>query len=320
MTNPMPRRAFLRSALTTSALVATSQLPLLADNPILFPDRGRFERLSLAYAHIKAGATKPFSILHITDTHFTEAYPHEDDKKQKLKAVRSKTFGGRQEEALRDSLAWAKANADYVLHTGDLIDWISEANLDLVKKYLGENVFGAVGNHEFSRYMGLEKSQSNEEYKARSAELLSKAYPYDIRFHTQVVNGVNFVTLDDVYGYVCPDQVTRFKAEAAKGLPIVLCMHVPFHTETIWRASRKFWSANKKYDSATLPDASGDFKKQQTDPTTRDFIAYLKSEPLLKGIIAGHLHISVQECFSPTAVQYVTAGNFMFHGREITFT
>ena len=38
------------------------------------------------------------------------------------------SFGGRQEEALRDSLAWAKSNVDYVIHTGDLIDWQSRAN------------------------------------------------------------------------------------------------------------------------------------------------------------------------------------------------
>jgi len=134
------------------------------------------------------------------------------------------------------------------------------------------------------------------------------------------VNGVNFVTLDSVYGYVCPDQVERFRAEVKKGLPIILCMHVPFYTEGLWRASRKFWSrAGKKFESAVIPDASGDFKTQQTDPTTRDFIAYLKTEPLLKGILAGHLHITVQDRFSPTAMQYVVGGNFLFHGQEVTF-
>lgn len=320
MNSPMQRRDFLRSALSAGALVATSRLPSLADNPALFPARGKFERLALAYVHIDAGATRPFSILHISDTHFTEAYPHEDERKQKLKAARTQTFGGRQEEALRDSLAWAKDNVDFVLHTGDLIDWLSEANLDLVKRHFGDAMLGAVGNHEFSRYMWLEPSENTEAYKARSAELLGKAFPFDIRLHARVVNGVNFVTLDSVYGYVCPDQVERFRAEVKKGLPIILCMHVPFYTEGLWRASRKFWSrAGKKFESAVIPDASGDFKTQQTDPTTRDFIAYLKTEPLLKAILAGHLHITVQDRFSPTAIQYVVGGNFLFHGQEVTF-
>ena len=320
MNRPMQRRDFLRSALSAGALVATARLPSLADDPALFPKRGKFERLVLSYVHIDAGATKPFSLLHISDTHFTEAYPHEDERKRKLKEVRTQTFGGRQEEALRDSLAWAKDNVDFVLHTGDLIDWLSEANLDLVKQYFGGEMLGALGNHEFSRYMWLEPSENTEAYKARSAELLGKAFPFDIRLHARVVNGVNFVTLDSVYGYVCPDQVERFRAEAKKGLPIVLCTHVPFYTDGIWRASQKFWSrAGKRFESAAIPDARGDYKIQQTDPTTRDFIAYLKKEPLLKGLLAGHLHITVRERFSPTAMQFVVGGNFLSHGQEVTF-
>ena len=53
---------------------------------------------------------------------------------------------------------------------------------------------------------------------------------------------------------------------------------------------------------------------------TRDFIASLRREPLLKAILAGHLHITVQDRFSPTAMQYVVGGNFMFHGQEVLFT
>lgn len=320
MQRGMKRRDFLSSTLAAGAFVATSKLPAFADDPAMFPQRGKFERLVLSYSHIDVGASKPFSVLHLSDTHFTDAYEHEDENKQKLKEARTRTFGGRQEEALRDSLAWAKDNVDYVIHTGDLIDWISEKNLDLVKKYFGDSVFGCLGNHEYSRYMWLEKAENSEAYKARSSEALAKVFPFDLRLHSKVVNGVNFVTLDDVYGYVCEDQVERFHAEVKRGLPIILCMHVPFYTDGIWRSSRKFWSgAGRKFESASIPAPTGDYVQQQKDPTTRDFIAYLKSEPLLRGILAGHLHITVQERFSPTAIQYVVGGNFMFHGQEITF-
>ena len=120
------------------ALVATSQLPALAeDDPTVFPKRGRFERLALNYGTVNIGLEQPFSVLHISDTHLTAAYPHEDEKKQTLHTQRTLTFGGRQEEALRDSLEWAKTHVDYVIHTGDLIDWQSEANFDLVKNSCG---------------------------------------------------------------------------------------------------------------------------------------------------------------------------------------
>ena len=277
----------------------------------------------LAYQHIDACASSPFSILHISDTHLSSAYPNEADAEGKLKSMerRTKTFGGRQEEALRDSLAWAKENVDYVLHTGDLIDWQSDANFDLVKKYYGDTMFGSMGNHEFYTYLPGEKHTWQEPFKERSWKLLKAKYPVDPRFSSKVVNGVNFICIDDVFGTVQPDQVERFHAEVKKGLPIVLCMHVPFFTPEIWRASCKFWvNGGGKYRSSAIQAAKSDFKRQTDDSVTSGFIEYLKSERLLKGILAGHLHITVQERFSPTAVQYVVGGNFMFHGQEILFT
>ena len=317
----LTRRDFVSSM---GGLVAVSALPsFAADDPSAFPARGRFERLSLAYQRIDAGATAPFSVLHISDTHLSSAYPGEADGADKVKSMerRTRTFGGRQEEALRDSLAWARDNVDYVLHTGDLIDWQSEANFDLVKKYYGETMFGSMGNHEFYTYLPDEKHTWQESFKERSWPILKDAFPIDARFVARTVNGVDFICMDDVFGTVQPDLVERFHAEAEKGLPIVLCMHVPFFTDFIWQASCRFWrSRGGRFASAAVPEARGDFKRQLEDKVTRDFIAYLKGEPLLKGILAGHLHFAVQERFSPTAMQYVVGGNFMFHGQEILFT
>lgn len=318
----MDRRSFLKRMAGMGALVATSQLPALAeDDPTLFPKRGRFERLALNYGTVNIGLEKPFSILHISDTHLTAVYPNEDEKKQQLHKIRTTTFGGRQEEALRDSLDWARQHVDYVVHTGDLIDWQSEANFDLVKKYFGEGVVGCLGNHEFSQHMWLSepKETGTEQYKDLTRKKLQEVFPYDIELQSQIVGGVNFVTLDDVYGYVTERQVELFRKEVKKGLPIVLCMHVPFHTENIWRADIRFWHDEKSRFRNVAPDPSGEYKRQQDDPVTSAFIAYLKTEPLLKAILAGHLHITIQDQFSPTATEYVVGGNFLFHGEEILF-
>lgn len=319
----MNRRSFVKRAAGIGALIATSQLPAVAeDNPSVFPNRGGFERLSMSYAVVEIGLEKPFSVLHISDTHLTAAYPDENEKKQQLNKNRTTTFGGRQEEALRDSLAWAKEHVDFVVHTGDIIDWQSKANFDLVKKYFGKEIIGTMGNHEFTPDMWLSdpKESPTEEYKSYTREILQETYPFNISFQSQVVNGVNFITLDDVYGYVTKEQVELFKEEAKRGLPLVLCMHVPFYTDDIWRATQRFWNREKKaFTDSTLPAPSGSYKIQKEEPVTRDFIAYLKEEPLLKAILTGHEHITVQEQFSPTCTQYVVAGNFLFHAQEVLF-
>lgn len=318
----MDRRNFMKSLGAGGVLIATAQLPVRAeDKPEVFPQRGGYERLSLSYATVEIGLERPFSLLHISDSHLTAAYPFEGEKKQQLNRQRTVTFGGRQEEALRDALDWAKQHVDYVLHTGDIIDWQSEANLDLVRKYFGDSIMGAVGNHEFTPDMWLSepKEDRTEAFKDRTRAHIQRFYPFDTRFQAQVVHGVNFITLDDVYGTVTEDQVRRFREEAAKGLPMVLCMHVPFFTENIWRAHTRLWIDKGPLQGSALAEPTSDYKAQLEDPVTRDFIAYLKQEPLLKCILAGHLHLTVEDRFSPTCREYVVAGGFLFHAREVLF-
>jgi predicted MPP superfamily phosphohydrolase len=275
----------------------------------------------MSYATVEIGLEKPFSVLHISDTHLTAAYDHENEKKRELRENRTTNFGGRQEEALRDTLDWAKQYVDYVVHTGDLIDWHSEANFDLVKKYFGEGVIGSMGNHEFSTDMWLSdpKEEQTEAYKDNTRDLLQSVYPFNIFLYSQVAHGVNFVTLDNVYGYVTDKQVKLFIKEVAKGLPIVLCMHVPFFTDNIWRATVRFWTDKGQLTYRELPKPTGDYMRQTEDHVTRDFIQYLRNEPLLRCILAGHEHITVEDQFSPTCREYLVAGNFLFHGREVLF-
>ena len=244
------------------------------------------------------------------------AYPDEDGKKQKLKKSRSRTFGGRQEEALRDSLAWAKEHVDYVVHTGDMIDFQSRANFDLVRKYYGEGgaeMHGCLGNHEYSRNM--EKAVENEAYKDGSRSLVAEAYPFDTSLASSVLNGVNFVSLDNVYGTITDGQMTRLEAEFKKGLPIILLMHCPVMTGKVALAYRRYWS---KTDPKAIPDLGG---RKELSPdskaTAKGYRQWLKAQPLLKAILAGHLHFDVEDRFSPTAMQYVVGGNFLFHGQEI---
>lgn len=307
----------------TGGIIATSQLPTWAEDKVKEQRKeNRMRDLSFAYGVVNIGLERPFSVLHISDTHLAEAYPHESSKKQQLKANRMETFGYGQEQALALSLCWAKNHADYLVHTGDLIDWQSEANFDMVRKYFGkEGVIGCVGNHELVPDMWLSdpKEERTEAFKDLTRSKVQETYPFDVRFQSTVVNGVNFITMDDIYGYVTQEQVDRFKEEVKKGLPIVLCMHVPFITDNIWRATVKWWGVKGKLESGAVPEASGDFKIQQTDPVTRDFIKYLKKQKLLRAILAGHEHITVQDQFSPTCMEFVVAGNYLYHAEEILF-
>lgn len=315
----LSRRDFMLGGAAFGGLVATAGLPAFAGDLRLFPRRGQFERLSIVSWRVKAGATKPFTILHISDTHLTAAYPDEPEDVRNRAKNRSRTFGGLQEEALRDSLAWAKEHVDYVVHTGDMIDFQSRANFDLVRKYYGESgaaMLGSLGNHEY--YHGQKKE--TEETKGETRELVSAAFPFDTSFQSTVVNGVNFVTLDNVYGEVTAGQMLKFEAEVKKGLPIILCMHCPIYTERIASAASRYW---RKTNLKAVPDMENyvrGYKRDGKHTVTKEFYAYLEAQPLLKAVLAGHIHVTVADRFSPTAIEYVVGGNFLFHGQEIMIT
>ena len=321
------RRDFFKGACVAGFMVAVGELPAVAEGErpkFEVGKRGAHSRLATSYAVVDIGLKKPFSVLHISDTHLADAYPDEHPDKVAAAAKRTKGFGTRQEEALAESLEWARHNVDYVIHTGDLIDFQSRANFDLVRKYWGDAMFGSMGNHEFYSYLKNGGTGRGEEYKSQSWEMLRAAYPMDPRFASRIVNGVNFIAIDNVFGSVQPDQVEKFKAEAKKGLPMVLCMHVPFFTPHIEMATYKFWRrTGKKFvgrpDAAQPPKKGSDLWNQRNDSTTAGFIAYLKEEKLLKAILSGHEHMTMEERFSPTAVQYLVGGNFLFAARELLF-
>ncbi len=313
--------------LSAGTLVATAGLPAMSDEPCAvapFHRKSSRAYLSLGYHRIHIGLAKPFSILHISDTHLSVAATDDPPDKAEFARKRDEGFGTRQAEALANSLAWAKDNVDYVIHTGDLIDFQSIGNLTLARKcYCASEVpiVGALGNHEYQRRIDGERPQPTLAYNALSEKTLSETHPFDINLQSTVVNGVNFVTMSQVYGIVSEAQVERFRAEVKKGMPIVICMHAPFYTENIWYACAKFWrGGGRKFRLAAPPPLREDYARQTEDRTTQAFLADLRREPLLRGILAGHLHFDVQDRFSPTAMEYVVGGNFLFRGQEILFT
>ena len=302
----MNRREFISSGF---AFAAAAGLPSFG--------RGRFEQLNISHVRIDAGAERPFSVLHVSDTHLTLAGDGDPDSIRRMAATRSETFGGRQLEALETTVEWARHNVDYLVHTGDLVDFVSEGNLAAVKRCFEGcgPTFGCMGNHEFSPWSG--KGGKPERRKA-FASRLEGAYPYPPAFGSCVVNGVNFVAMDDVFEDVASEMATRFEAETKRGLPMVLLVHVPFRTPLVASGNDKYWSWDRKFRNDAVPFRRGfGLCERSSDKDTADFVRYLKTVGLLKGILAGHFHFSVQDRFSPTAMEYVVGGNYGFVAEEV---
>ena len=307
----MTRGEFLWCSLALGAVHAVADDGMSAGLPA-----ATGENLKVNGVVIEAGAKKPFSVLHVSDTHLTSVYPREDKWKQEMSRADTPIFGARQEEALAEAVAYAKAHCSFFLHTGDLIDFVSEANLDIASRVLPGGCIGALGNHEYSHYGWLaKKAGTSGPGREETRRMLATHFPFRLPLAAKEVEGVVFVAMDNADGTVSEDQVAQFRRIAATGRPVILCQHVPFYTPGICRAGRRWW---KNGSDETNPELRlPDFERQRTDAVTQDFIAYLKREPMLKGVLSGHLHLVAQDRFSPTAMQYVAGGNFSFSGQMV---
>ena len=264
---------------------------------------GRAE-LDVKRITVKVGAKRPFELMHNSDSHLVFADVRDPEKKSLLARFRHSEFPWAL-YCLQKELEYASKNNLPILHTGDMIDFVSEMNLDQAVSVfsIGDWFLVASGNHEFSQFMSyFGPEQETDEYKAQTYDKVQTAYPDDFSVCAKVKNGVNFIALDNSYYKINQAQFDKVKAEFAKGLPVVLAVHVPFYTPELYNRSS---DGGKKFSYLCCPPS------EDNDALTLEFIEWLKQQPQLKAIFSGHLHFFWEEEFAPGVMQYtVGAGSF----------
>ncbi|MBP3348429.1 MAG: metallophosphoesterase [Clostridia bacterium] len=264
--------------------------------------------MNVIHTKLNIGATKPFKIVHVSDTHFTYADDRDDERKIAMAGRRRKVFPD-SEKVLAEAVRVSKELSCPIIHTGDLSDFVSVANLEAVRKFLAENdCFFVAGNHEFARYIA--EADENAEYRNLSLATVQAAFTNDIRMASRVINGVNFVALDDGYYLIEPEQMEFLKNEVEKGLPIVLMMHVPLFEQNFFddimpnRSSAHMLAVPKElmanYDRGTYYD-------QLADDLTYEAWEYITSQPNIKAILTGHLHFNY-ECMIKDRLPQILTG------------
>lgn len=281
--------------------------------------------LKVTRHEVAVDAVKPFTALHISDTHLSLVDLVDGKPSPRNAEGRRKAFPNA-EDGLRAAFAYAREHDDMMIHTGDLIDYVSKGNLAAAAKWRDESRGGILtaGNHEYCQMVGDGKTE-DEAYKAESRARVQAAYPDNLLFASRVINGVNFVSFDNIYYYVPAGVPEMFEVEAAKGLPMVLCCHVPFYTEAIYHAVTRGHSEWPPY-LCGVPDYIIDGVKdpyrrrqQRADERTKAFSERIMREPLVRAILCGHLHWPHISEITPGVKQYCVGANFKFEAFELTF-
>jgi len=269
--------------------------------------------MELLKMKLTLGAEAPFRILHMSDTHLYLADERDNERKRQLAVNRSRHFTT-PEENLAAGVQVARENHAVIMYSGDLIDFVSEANLDAAKTFTDENdCFMAAGNHEFSLYVG--EAFEDAAYREQSLSHVQESFKNDIRFAARVINGVNFVAIDNSYYLIDEWQLDRLKEECRKGMPVVLIVHTPLYAEDLAAECHA-----RNTEALYLMDAPESelatyseyrYRQQKADAVTHEAMEYIKSEPVIRAILTGHLHYAFTSHVTDTLTQYMVGTDSM---------
>ena len=264
--------------------------------------------MSIMQTNLKIGASVPARVLHIADTHLVRADLRDGERKVRLSRERSPIFP-QAEETLANAMALAAAEKLPILHAGDLIDFVSVANLEAVRQFTDTcDCFLAAGNHEFSLYVG--EAVEDAAYRNQSLGAVQDVFRNDIRASARVIGGVNFVALDNGYYLFEQEQLAFLKAEVARGLPVVLLLHTPLYEPRLYE--RMMQNGTCAYLVA-VPEAGMQgysahrYAQQRADVVTLETVEYIHRTASIKAILAGHLHFNYEGVVGDRIPQIITS-------------
>ena len=270
-------------------------------------------KLNVIKTTVDIGLGHELKFLHLTDTHI--ALEDEGDPRERFK------YFPDAEEYFHQSCAYANENGLVMVNTGDFLDAHTKRIFDFADEYLlPTDTIYAAGNHDFCHFVG--KAVEDYAYKWERIKYSAPHLPNNLYFYSRVIDGVNFVTLDNSYYSMTDGQVELLRSEAARGYPIVLGMHVPIFTSA--QADKILGNVN---ECAYLMGAPCEYtdkypinrcRQQIPNETTLRAIEYIQNEPMIKLLVTGHTHINFEDRLPGGTLQITTDGGYHGVAREIT--
>lgn len=250
---------------------------------------------------IKAGAEKPFKILHVTDVHITKTNDRDTDEHKTLQEHRWNVFRSEGNfppksptEYFEEAIEMAEENGYLLIVTGDVMDIQTQGNIEEFHRIAdGHDMMFTPGGHEHQRICKMTLTEPDG-YWIGARQRLKDAFPeFDMDFSSRIVNGVNLICADNSLDYYNAETVRRFKEELEKGYPVIVFSHDPLRTGTLNKTEK--WHEN-------LTLTPEDFA------TSHEMLNILKNDPRVIACVTGHSHIDNEQKQPSGSICYETPG------------
>ena len=186
----------------------------------------------------------------------------------------------------------AKAKADLVALTGDIISFPTLANVEFVASALekcGVDWMYTAGNHDW--HFEGDGGSDAEQREAWTKKRLMRLYPAGAEplMYSKVVKGVRFVAIDNSIYHITEAQLSFWRSEVAKGDPVVLMMHIPLWVEGFDVDT----CGNPKWGAATDDIWQIERREKWADRQSPESFAFREdvlSASNLAAVFTGHIH------------------------------
>ncbi len=207
--------------------------------------------------------------------------------------------------------------ADYAVFGADMVDYMSEANLNALKKGLEglQTPWMYIrADHDYGRWyvdMGVRKMRALHREIAPQESIL--ALPFD---------GFTLVGLDNTTSAASQETLEAFREICSEGVPVLLCTHVPFDQPeeadrsaagSLARLSRECWG------DRVLCWGKGDTYDTEKSPVMAEMTELVCGEDSpVRAVFAGHLHATWEGDLTPSCMEHVFSAAFEDHIGLIT--
>ena len=233
-----------------------------------------------------------------------------------------------------NSLEYAKAYGDQTVITGDVVDYISNGTLALMKRYINaphSDALVTLGNHDPIRVMGLSTDVPDVTSLDSRYNLLKANWNNDVYYTSKMVSEeVMVIQLDNSQNKFWASQIPLLTEDLTRArendYTVLLFMHVPmatgYSTDTEVEALIGMDNnSNNFYNGGVIKASTNSDTERVCDLITTH-------ADVIKGIFTGHMHsdyyTEVQATdangYNTYIPQYVLTGNFYGKGHVLKIT
>ena len=265
--------------------------------------------MQILKSKIVLGVEKPFTFLQTTDTHFTCTDENDSEARRAFAMDRWQGFSHAEENAA--FIRQYVAQTGYpIVHTGDLMDFITPKNLQICRDLVRDtDMMLVAGNHEqawcVNHVFCPEDFAQDLKRRDETFAQLREYFDHDIQFTCREIGGVNFVGIDNGDYQISREQLEALKTVAQEGKPILLFMHIPLYAKELQARHYDCYLAPPEEVLATY--TPWQVYEQKADEQTLEACRYIRSQPLIKYVICGHLHLN-HETQAPGEIRQIVTG------------